>query len=182
MKLERKMCSSGDGQCIQLCQSRKKKLESKRPHLYWTPCAAHCIDLMLEDIGKLPRVLNALKKCMIINGYIYNHTSLVNLMRKLMRKFTQQRNLHRPSITRFATSFITLAQFHKQKGNLRKMITSQEWSASKWQKEAGGKRIATYILQASFWKNVVYALKLTSPLVKVLDLLMGEKASDGTHL
>jgi len=21
--------------------------------LYWTPCAAHCIDLMLEDMGKL---------------------------------------------------------------------------------------------------------------------------------
>ncbi|RVW44200.1 hypothetical protein CK203_089453 [Vitis vinifera] len=27
-------------------------LELKRPHLYWTPCAAHCLDLMLEDIGK----------------------------------------------------------------------------------------------------------------------------------
>ena len=24
-------------------------LEAKRPHLYWSPCAAHCLDLMLED-------------------------------------------------------------------------------------------------------------------------------------
>lgn len=31
-----------------------KYLEAKRPHLYWTPCAAHCLDLMLEDIFKLP--------------------------------------------------------------------------------------------------------------------------------
>lgn len=23
---------------------------AKRPHLYWTPCAAHCLDLMLEDM------------------------------------------------------------------------------------------------------------------------------------
>lgn len=30
-----------------------KLLEAKRPHLFWTPCAAHCIDLMLEDIGKI---------------------------------------------------------------------------------------------------------------------------------
>jgi hypothetical protein len=28
-------------------------LERKIPHLFWTPCAAHCLDLMLEDIGKL---------------------------------------------------------------------------------------------------------------------------------
>nr|VDD32659.1 unnamed protein product [Brassica oleracea] len=30
-----------------------KLLEAKCPHLFWTPCAAHCIDLMLEDIGKI---------------------------------------------------------------------------------------------------------------------------------
>ena len=26
---------------------------AKYPHLYWTPCAAHCIDLILEDIAGL---------------------------------------------------------------------------------------------------------------------------------
>ena len=26
---------------------------AKDPTIFWTPCAAHCIDLMLEDIGKL---------------------------------------------------------------------------------------------------------------------------------
>eukprot|EP00261_Vitis_vinifera_P040221 XP_019081464.1 PREDICTED: uncharacterized protein LOC104882034 [Vitis vinifera] len=35
-------------------------LELKRPHLYWTPCAAHCLDLMLEDIGKLPNIKRTL--------------------------------------------------------------------------------------------------------------------------
>ncbi|KAE8717751.1 hydroxyproline-rich glycoprotein family protein [Hibiscus syriacus] len=51
-----------------------KLLEAKRPRLYWTPCAAHCLDLMLEDIGKnIPRVKNALKKAIYSNGYIYCH-------------------------------------------------------------------------------------------------------------
>ncbi|KAK8942544.1 hypothetical protein KSP39_PZI009067 [Platanthera zijinensis] len=27
-------------------------LMEKRKHLYWTPCAAHCIDLILEDFEK----------------------------------------------------------------------------------------------------------------------------------
>ncbi|XP_073153018.1 uncharacterized protein [Henckelia pumila] len=29
-------------------------LENNFPHLYWTPCAAHCIDLILEEIFKIP--------------------------------------------------------------------------------------------------------------------------------
>ena len=28
-----------------------KMLESKHKTIFWTPCATHCIDLMLEDIG-----------------------------------------------------------------------------------------------------------------------------------
>uniref|UniRef100_A0A3Q7IW22 DUF659 domain-containing protein n=1 Tax=Solanum lycopersicum TaxID=4081 RepID=A0A3Q7IW22_SOLLC len=27
-----------------------KRLMETRSHVYWTPCAAHCIDLLLEDI------------------------------------------------------------------------------------------------------------------------------------
>lgn len=109
-----------------------KLLMAKRPHLYWTPCAAHCIDLMLEDIGKIPQVKSTIKNCIFMNGYIYCHTSLVNMM----RGFTNGRNLHRPSVTRFATSFITLSQYYKQRKNLRTMVTSQEWNDSKWPKEA----------------------------------------------
>jgi hypothetical protein len=29
-----------------------KMLEEKHKTIFWTPCAAHCIDLMLEDIGQ----------------------------------------------------------------------------------------------------------------------------------
>ncbi|KAJ9553070.1 hypothetical protein OSB04_017115, partial [Centaurea solstitialis] len=143
-----------------------KMLEATRKHLYWTPCAAHCIDLMLEDIGKqIPRVKSCLKKAMSANGYIYTYVGL----------FTNQRNLHRPAITRFATSFITLLQFHKQKNNLRRMVTSQEWMESKWSKEAKGKAVHSYFLQETFWRNIAYALKLTGPLVSVLRLVDGEK-------
>jgi hypothetical protein len=36
-----------------------KLLERKIPHLFWTPCAAHCLDLMLKDNGKI----REFKKC-----------------------------------------------------------------------------------------------------------------------
>ncbi|CAN7050566.1 unnamed protein product, partial [Brassica rapa subsp. trilocularis] len=96
-------------------------LEAKHPHLFWNPCAAHYLDLMLEDIGKIEAVKSAMKKCMFINAYIYSRVPLVNMM----RRFTEQRNLHRPAVTRFTTSFITMSQYHLQQTNLKKMVTSE---------------------------------------------------------
>ncbi|VYS68273.1 unnamed protein product [Arabidopsis thaliana] len=93
----------------------------------------------------------------------------------MMRMFTGGRNLHRPAITRIATSFITLAQFHRLKDNLRKMVHSDEWNASKWTKEAGGMKIKSFFFQESFWKNVLHALKLGGPLIQVLRMVDGER-------
>eukprot|EP00261_Vitis_vinifera_P025961 XP_010659049.2 PREDICTED: uncharacterized protein LOC100255782 [Vitis vinifera] len=146
-------------------------LELKRPHLYWTPCAAHCLDLMLEDIGKLPNIKRTLERAISLNGYIYNRSGLLNMM----RRFTGQRELLRPAKTRFATAFITLSRLHEQKNNLRKMFTSSDWSDSKWAKEQKGKTIANIVLMPSFWNTIVFCLKVSGPLVRVLRLVDGEK-------
>ncbi|KAJ9552901.1 hypothetical protein OSB04_016946 [Centaurea solstitialis] len=148
-------------------------LMAKRPHLYWTPCVAHCIDLMLEDNGKIPKVRTTLQRAMALNGYIYiyNRVGVVNLM----RKFTGKRELVRPAVTRFATAYITLRSIQVQKENLRKMFTSDEWRLSKYSQEQGAKRVASFVLMPTFWSSIVWILKMTGPLVKVLRLVDGEK-------
>ncbi|KAG7533363.1 hypothetical protein ISN45_Aa08g009970 [Arabidopsis thaliana x Arabidopsis arenosa] len=127
--------------------------------------------LILEDIEKNPQVKTVIKNCIFMNGYIYGHSSLVNMM----RKFTNQGNLHRPVVTRFATSFITLAEYYRQRKNLRSFVNSQDWLDSKWPKEARTRNVKRIILQDSFWHNVLYTLQFTGPLVKVLRLVDGEK-------
>ena len=42
--------------------SAGEKLMEKRRKICWNPCAAHCIDLMLHDIGGLPVHANTIKK------------------------------------------------------------------------------------------------------------------------
>ncbi|KAL4199150.1 hypothetical protein AMTRI_Chr03g49760 [Amborella trichopoda] len=49
---------------------------------YWTPCAAHCVNLMLKEIGKLRRVKTCILKSKLISRFIYNHTFLHALMRE----------------------------------------------------------------------------------------------------
>ncbi|XP_016471754.2 uncharacterized protein LOC107793826 [Nicotiana tabacum] len=92
-----------------------------------------------------------------------------------MRRFTEQKNLVKPGKTRFATTFLTLHSIHLQKFNLRKLFTSEEWSKSKFAKESAGKDVARIILSYSFWNNVLHALKIGGPLVKVLCLVDGEQ-------
>ena len=146
-------------------------LQKKRPNLYWTPCAAHCINLILEDIGKLPNIKRTFERAISLNGYIYNRSGLLNMM----RPFTGQRELLRPAETRFSSAFITLSPLHEQKIILRKMFTSAEWSKSKWAKEHKGKNVAKTVILPSFWNIIIFCLKISVPLVRVLRLVDGEK-------
>lgn len=148
-----------------------KFLEAKRPNLYWTPCAAHCIDLMLEDIFKIPRLREVFAKAIKLNGFIYARTGLLNMM----RRFTGEKEMVRHAKTRFATAFLTLSRIHVHKNNLRKMFISEDWTSSKWAKEPMGKLVARYVMMASFWNTIVYALKVAGPLVKVLRLVDTER-------
>ncbi|TXG72422.1 hypothetical protein EZV62_001001 [Acer yangbiense] len=103
--------------------------------------------------------------------YIYGRTGVVNML----MKYTNMKELLRPAKTRFATAFITLSRIHSQKTNLRKMFTSNEWAQKQWAKEAAAKKVVEVILVPSFWNNIVFALKIVGPLVKVLQLVDSER-------
>ncbi|KAH1064343.1 hypothetical protein J1N35_029330 [Gossypium stocksii] len=98
-----------------------KKLMLKRKHLYWTSCAAHCLDLCLEDIGKRPSVAKVLDEAKKVTWFIYNHTWIVDLM----KKYTLGKQILRPALTRFATHFIQLEEITRQKQGLREMFNSK---------------------------------------------------------
>ncbi|CAL8136761.1 unnamed protein product [Prunus armeniaca] len=53
----------------------------ERYPIYWTPCAAHCIDLIFEDIEKQESVANVINKARKLTNYIYNHSWLLAQMR-----------------------------------------------------------------------------------------------------
>ncbi|KAL7222083.1 hypothetical protein ACSBR1_023905 [Camellia fascicularis] len=129
-------------------------------------------DLMLEDIFKIPRLKKTFERGIAVHGYIYNRPMLLNMM----RRYTNLKNLIKPTKTKVATAILTLSRMHQQKNNLKKMVTSEDWTSSKWAKEPQGKRMAQTLLMPSFWNNIVLALKVSGPLVKVLILVDTENA------
>ncbi|XP_052171638.1 uncharacterized protein LOC127787616 [Diospyros lotus] len=50
-----------------------KLLKVKRPNIFWTSCATHTINLMLESIGKLPRYKKVIDQAKSLTIFIYAH-------------------------------------------------------------------------------------------------------------
>eukprot|EP00253_Pinus_taeda_P007232 PITA_07232 len=63
-----------------------KMLMERHPTLFWTLCAAHCLDLLLEDMGKLSFIKEAVDMARSVPKFIYNHTFVLSLMRRYSRR------------------------------------------------------------------------------------------------
>ncbi|KAK3225071.1 hypothetical protein Dsin_004933 [Dipteronia sinensis] len=117
-------------------KAARKMLMEKRKHLYWTPCAAHCLDLMLEKLGELTQQKNALQKAKKVSNFIYNHGWVLELMRKFAK-----RDIVRPAATRFATAYLTLESLSGVKEALQRMFVSRQWNSCRWANKSDGKEV-----------------------------------------
>ncbi|RVW91836.1 hypothetical protein CK203_030135 [Vitis vinifera] len=139
-------------------------LMEKRKHLFWSPCAAHCIDLMFEDIGSMKQIKETLDQTKMITEFIYNSLKVVNLI----KVFTKDRDLLRPGITRFATEFISLESLIRYEADLKRMCTTNEWR--EFNKDRSRKsvrdKVSNLILTDRFWKKAGEVQTIMEPLVK----------------
>ncbi|KAM3299564.1 hypothetical protein ACQJBY_040854 [Aegilops geniculata] len=143
-------------------------LMEKRKKIFWTPCAAHCIDLILEDFEKKIKMhQTTITKGRKITTYIYSRTMVLSWL----REFTGGKDLVRPAVTRFATAYLTLGCLHEHKGALINMFTSTKWRGSRFN-SAEGKVVQGIVLDSrGFWPNVATCLKAALPIIKVLRLV-----------
>ncbi|XP_050387733.1 uncharacterized protein LOC126804020 [Argentina anserina] len=141
------------------------RLMQRRLKLWWTPCAAHCIDFMLEDISKLIIFEKTIASAKKVVKFLYGHTWVLSLM----REFTNNSEIIRPAVTRFATSFLTLQSIYNQKQPLQMMFNSKKWIDGPFVKshEGIGAR-AIVLFEKNFWSDVAFCVKGVMPLVCVL--------------
>ncbi|XP_031392253.1 uncharacterized protein LOC116204300 [Punica granatum] len=143
-------------------------LMEKRKKLFWTPCAAHCIDLMLEDLEKKIKVHElTIMKGRKITTFIYSRTLIITML----KHFTKGTDLIRPTVTRFATAYLTLGCLFDNRNALRTMFASKQWKGSRFAKLEGGKYAERAVMDNRFWSNVNTCLKAAYPLIKVLRMV-----------
>ncbi|KAG2610750.1 uncharacterized protein LOC120701894 [Panicum virgatum] len=154
----------------------KKLLLEKRPQIFWTSCAAHTINLMLQGIGNLPRFKKVIDQAKAFTIFVYGHTRTLDCL----RYFMEGKEVVRAGVTRFASNFLTLNSMLEKKDQLRKMVVHTRWDLLKDVKSKKGKYATATILSPTFWKEVKLILAVFEPLFKVLRLADGDvKASMG---
>ena len=106
------------------CVATGHMIEKEWPMIFFTRCTCHCLDLLFEDIGKCALFGNALRSARKITTFITRKQYALALFRKFSEK-----ELLKPSTTRFAYSFIVLSNLldDRVKGGLRRMVVSEEW-------------------------------------------------------
>ena len=55
------------------CVAAGRLLEAQFPHLTWTGCTSHCLDLLLEDIAKLEWAAPVIAEGKQIVNFVKNH-------------------------------------------------------------------------------------------------------------
>ena len=120
----------------------KDLLSVERPKIFWTSCATHTINLMLEGMGKMKKFKTTIDQAKSLTIFIYAHHRTL----ALMRKFTKKREIVRPGVTRFASNFLTMQSLY-EKEQLRKMSQSDEWEKINHVKSAKGVQAAATLVR-----------------------------------
>jgi cysteine sulfinate desulfinase/cysteine desulfurase-like protein len=82
----------------------KKLLLEKRPQIFWTSCATHTINLMLQGISNMAQFKKVIDQAKAFTIFVYGHTRTL----ECLRYFTKGKEIIRPGVTRFASTFLTL--------------------------------------------------------------------------
>ncbi|KAL6345175.1 hypothetical protein AAG906_013659 [Vitis piasezkii] len=129
----------------------------------------HCIDLIFEDIGKRPNVIEVINNARKITNFIYNHGWLLAQMRKYCGG-----DIVRPGATRFATNYIALDSLLKKRADLKKLFMSDEWAQHKLSRTKLGRELEQLLFDHTYWDRLTNIVSLYEPLYVVLRLVDSE--------
>ncbi|XP_025703880.1 uncharacterized protein [Arachis hypogaea] len=131
--------------------SAGKLIHEKYPNIFWSPCAAHCINLILKDIASIPHIADLASRVSKVNVFVYNNMILLSWLRK-RKRWTE---IVRPGVTRFATVFITLKSIYDHKEDLQALTVDKYFTSHKLAKSANGKIVSSIVLDSKFWQDCV---------------------------
>jgi hypothetical protein len=115
-----------------VCKSAGALVEGAFPHIFWTPCVVHTLNLALKDILKVKSpnddediqnevgwIMNVVDDASYVKNFIMNHN-----MRLSMYNESCSLKLLQVAETRFASHIVSLKRFREVKAGLQQMVIS----------------------------------------------------------
>lgn len=151
------------------CKRAGEHVTAKYPDIFWTPCAAHCLDLLLEDIGKLAWAKSPLEDAKKVVVFFHRHQEPLAILRSKTDKA-----LLRPADTRFAYFFIISQRLLELRDVLEDAVAQSRFrtwmNKSAKRKEKAGV-VKGVVMQEKFWDSLELLIQIGEPIVKVLRLV-----------
>jgi hypothetical protein len=148
-----------------VCKATGRLVEQEFSWIKWTPCTPHCLDLLLEDVGKLPWAAEVVAEAKAVVKFITNHHWSQALF---CGKSTL--DLLKPRDTRFATNFIMLDRMPEVREALQELVVGREWR--EWNGKSNHSddedEVRDSVLRSGFCKNLEEVLALTKGTVALL--------------
>ncbi|XP_050238483.1 uncharacterized protein LOC126687974 [Mercurialis annua] len=138
------------------------KLTERYSQITWSPCAAHCVNLILKDVGEIPNVQSLATLASKVTVFVYNHKCTLNWLRKR----PGWREIIRPGATRFATTFIALQSLYERKDHLHALVIDTEFK--KFLKMQKGKEVKQIVQDGNFWNNCLMIVRIMGPIIRLL--------------
>lgn len=168
----------GDENIIQVCYDNApvmlnagKLVKSLYPSIFIQGCAAHAMDLLLEDWGKMKWVKELLDRAKNLVKFI----KIRQMPLSVFRKHEASLSLLMPGQTRFASHYIMISRLLKVRGALEQSVVDPEWrnyetkkTLSARDKAKISRDVKRVVLDDVFWEQCSNFKWMTSPVVYAL--------------
>ena len=140
-------------------------------HMYVEGCAAHCLDLLLEDWAQQDWMKKVIKKAQLICVFIKNH----HASQAIFRRLSPNLSINVPIETRFATNFIMVDRLVQVRNALERMVVDDDWNT--FMGDLRRRSHTTYmrcfavrrfVRSDGFWNTCKNFLYMVIPVVKAL--------------
>lgn len=131
------------------CKRMGEMVEREFPSIVWTPCAAHSLDLLIEDIGSLGWVKPVLDDATRIASFFRKKHQALAIFRSHSPK-----DIVHPSKTRFAYMYVVLDRLYEVRDALRRSVVDAPWRLMHNANHETTRSIQRKVLDEDFWSDV----------------------------
>ena len=150
------------------CIRMGRLLMSEYPHIQWTPCAAHSLDLVVKDVAKLSWISDILAKAKEIVNFITTKRTVLAMYRSY-----KNLDIMGFSKTRFGYLFLVFERLLKVHSTLQQLVVSDSWRQWSGSRTQEAMRVKSIILSDDhYWKlmeDIVFDFRPIYNIIRLTD-------------
>ncbi|XP_050378196.1 uncharacterized protein LOC126795396 [Argentina anserina] len=163
-----------------VCAAAGAIVETTHPHIFWTPCVVHTLNLVLKDILKakshdpgesVEKELGWLTESVVndvwfVKNFIMNHGMRLSMYNDhcALKLLT----IAETSETRFASHFVMLKRFKEVKSGLQAMVISLRWDMYKEDDVNKAKAVKKMLIEERLWDQIDFIVAFMGPIYEMI--------------